>query len=175
MTYIDDLIARLDKGVSRGKDVYIAPNATVLGDVRLGDDVSIWHSATLRGDVNYISIGKGSNVQDNAVVHVSSVHAVTVGENVSIAHCVCLHGCTIGDNTLIGNGAIVLDGAEIGKHCIVAAGSVVPPNKKFPDGSMIMGNPAKVTRELSPEDIAMIEGNAEHYRQYKVVYIDRGI
>ncbi|MDR2869405.1 MAG: gamma carbonic anhydrase family protein [Deferribacteraceae bacterium] len=168
-------IKRLEKGPTIGKAVYIAPNATVLGDVSLGDDVSIWHSAVLRGDVNFIKLGHGSNAQDGAVLHVGADRPVVVGDNVSIAHCVCLHGCTIGDNTLIGNGAIVLDGAEIGSNCIVAAGSVVPPGKKFPDGSMIMGNPAKVTRQLTGLDLDMIARNSAHYRQYKMIYLEKKI
>jgi carbonic anhydrase/acetyltransferase-like protein (isoleucine patch superfamily) len=155
-----------------GERVFIAPNATVIGDVRIGDDSSIWFGAILRGDIHYIEIGKCTSIQDGSVVHVTAkTHPTVVGNYVTVGHAVKLHGCVIEDNCLIGIGAIILDGATIGYGSIVAAGSVVPPNKKFPPKSLIMGAPAKVKRELSDEEVEALKKHAIKYVGYKDMYL----
>lgn len=143
--------------------VFIAPGAIVLGDVTLGEDVGIWYHATVRGDRAPIVIGNRSNVQDNAVVHVDAKYPVTIGENVTIGHSAIIHGCEIGDNSLIGMGAIIMNGARIGKNCIVGAGALVTQNTIVPDNSLILGNPAKVKREVTSEEIAASLHNAQVY------------
>ena len=143
------------------KSVYIAKNATVVGDVELGENVNIWYGAVLRGDCGKITIGEGSNVQDNSVLH----EKVTMGKGCTVGHAAILHGCTIGDNCLIGMGAIVLDGAKLGNDCLVAAGSVVTGKVDAPDGSLILGNPATVVKPLRPEQIEATRQNGLHYIQ----------
>ncbi|MBO5690923.1 MAG: gamma carbonic anhydrase family protein [Spirochaetaceae bacterium] len=145
------------------ENVFVAWNAEVTGQVSIAEDASVWFSASIRGDMNSISIGKGSNVQDNCVIHTDSNRPTIVGDNVTIGHGAILHSCTIGNNTTVGMGAIVLDGAKVGANSMVAAGSVVPPGKEFPDNSMIMGSPAKVAREMKPEEI---EGFSQNCRSY---------
>ncbi|MES2509375.1 MAG: gamma carbonic anhydrase family protein [Pseudomonadota bacterium] len=142
---------------------WVAGNAQVLGKVTLAEDVSVWFGVVIRGDTSSISVGKGSNIQDNSVMHADEGMPLTVGENVTVGHQVMLHGCTIGDNSLVGIGAIVLNGAKIGKNSLVGAGSLVTEGKEFPDGSMIMGTPAKVVRQLTPEQIEGLKKSAEHY------------
>ena len=144
---------------------YIAPGAIVLGDVTLGEDVNIWYHATVRGDRAPIAIGKGSNIQDNSVVHVDAGYPVTIGENVTVGHGAILHGCSIGDNSLVGMGAIIMNGAEIGKNCIVGAGALVTQGTRVPDNSLILGNPARVKRQLTEEEIAQNLRNAAFYVQ----------
>lgn len=140
--------------------VYLAPNATVVGDVQLENEVSIWYGAVLRGDMGTIHIGEGSNVQDNCVLH----EAVTVGKGCSIGHGAILHGCTVGDNCIIGMGAILLNGAVLGEHCLVGAGAVVTGKMNAPAGSLILGNPATVVKPLSQEQIDYIYADAQQYR-----------
>lgn len=142
---------------------YIAPGAVVLGDVTLGANVGIWYNAVVRGDRGPIVIGKGSNVQDNAVVHLDESFPVTIGENVTIGHGAIIHGCIIGDNTLVGMGAIIMNGAHIGKNCIVAAGALVPQGMEVPDNSLVIGSPAKVKRPITDEEIATSLRNARAY------------
>ncbi len=146
-----------------GKDVYIAETAQVIGDVVLGDGASVWFGAIVRGDSEKITIGRGSNIQDGAVLHADAGKPLVIGDNVSVGHMVMLHGCTVGDGTLIAIGAIVLNDVKIGKNCIVGANSLVTEGKEFPDGSMIMGSPAKLMRELAPEQIAGLGGISGHY------------
>lgn len=142
---------------------WVAGNAQVMGDVRLGENVSIWFNTTLRGDNDPITIGEGSNIQDGSVLHTDEGVPLTIGRNVTVGHMVMLHGCTIGDESLIGIGAVVLNGAKIGKNCLVGAGSLVTEGKEFPDGSMILGSPAKVVRQLTPEQIEGLRYSARHY------------
>ena len=139
--------------------VYIAPNATVVGDVQLENAVSIWYGAVLRGDMGGIRIGEGSNVQDNCVLH----EAVTIGKGCSIGHGAILHGCTVGDNCVIGMGAIVLNGAVLGAHCLVGAGAVVTGKMNAPDGSLVLGNPATVVKPLTQAQIDYIYKDAQDY------------
>lgn len=150
---------------------YIAQGAVVLGDVAVGEDVGIWFHATVRGDRAPITIGRGSNIQDNCVVHVEPAHPVVIGENVTIGHSAVIHGCAIGDNSLIGMGAILMNGCKIGKNCVVGAGALVTQNTIIPDNSLVLGNPAKVKREVTSEEILSNIKNAVHYvaeaREYK--------
>lgn len=141
------------------KNIYIAPNATVVGDVVLENNVSIWHGAVLRGDMGAIRIGEGSNIQDNCVLH----EAVTVGAGCSVGHGAILHGCTVGDNCVIGMGAILLNGAVLGEHCLVGAGAVVTGKTNAPAGSLLLGNPAQVVKPLTQEQIDYIHKDAQDY------------
>ncbi|MDP2742484.1 MAG: gamma carbonic anhydrase family protein [Hydrogenophaga sp.] len=154
---LDGVAPRMDESA------WVADSAQVMGNVVLGEDSSVWFGSTVRGDNDPITIGCGSNVQDGCVLHSDAGMPLTIGENVTIGHQVTLHGCTIGDETLIGIGSTVLNGAKIGRHCLVGAGSLVTEGKVFPEGSMIMGRPAKVVRELTPEQIEGFRWSARHY------------
>ena len=145
------------------KKTYIAPGAVVLGDVELAEDCSIWYNAVVRADRAPIRIGRGSNVQDNCVVHVDTGYPVTIGEGVTIGHGAIVHGCSIGDNTLIGMGAILLNGCQIGSNCMIGAGALVTQNTVIPDNSLVVGNPGKIRREVTSEEAAGIRENAAHY------------
>ena len=145
------------------ESAWVADSAQVMGAVKIAADASVWFGCTIRGDTETIEIGEGSNIQDGSVMHADHGKPLKVGKNVTIGHMVMLHGCTIGDESLIGIGAVVLNGARIGKNCLVGAGSLVTEGKEFPDGSMIMGSPAKVVRELSPEQIQGLRMSAKHY------------
>ncbi len=142
---------------------WVADNAQVMGDVHMAADSSVWFSSVVRGDTATIRIGEGSNIQDGSVLHADVGTPLTIGKRVTVGHMVQLHGCTIGDESLIGIGAVVLNNAKIGKNCLVGAGSLVTEGKEFPDGSMIMGTPAKVVRQLTPEQIEGLRRSAQHY------------
>ena len=144
---------------------WVADSAQVMGHVTLAADTSIWFGTVVRGDTESITIGRGSNIQDGSVLHADVGMPLVVGENVTVGHKVMLHGCTIGDESLIGIGAIVLNGAKIGKNCLVGAGALVTEGKEFPDGSMIIGSPAKAVRQLSPEQIEGLRQSARHYTE----------
>ena len=152
-----------DKTPQIADSAWVADNAEVMGDVRLGENVSIWFNTTLRGDNDPITIGDGTNIQDGSVLHTDEGVPLTIGRNVTVGHMVMLHGCSIGDESLIGIGAIVLNGAKIGRNCLVGAGALVTEGKEFPDGSMILGSPAKVVRQLTPEQIEGLRYSAQHY------------
>ena len=141
------------------KTVYIAPDAVVTGDVVLHDGVNIWYGAVLRGDSGTITVGEGTNIQDRCVLH----EETTLGKNCTVGHGAIVHGCTIGDNTVVGMGAIVLTGAVIGKDCIIGAGAVVTGKTVAPDGSLLLGSPAKVVKSVTPEQIEENRHNAERY------------
>ena len=151
--------------------IVICPGAQVIGNVELGEDVSIWNGAVLRGDTDSITIGNNSNVQDNCVVHCTKGFPVEIGDNVSVGHGAVVHGCRLEDNVLIGMNATVLNGAHIGKNSIVGAGAVVSEGKEFPEGSLILGVPAKAVKKVTSEQIKMIQNNADNYvrlsKQYK--------
>ncbi|HOF52225.1 MAG TPA: gamma carbonic anhydrase family protein [Rhodoferax sp.] len=151
---------------------WVADSAQVMGNVELGEDASVWFGAVIRGDTEVIRIGQRSNIQDGSVLHADIGKPLTIGDDVTVGHKVMLHGCTIGDGSLVGIGAVVLNGARIGKGCIVGAGSLVTEGKEFPDGSMIMGSPAKVVRTLTPEQQQGLVMSAVHYvdnaRRFKV-------
>jgi carbonic anhydrase/acetyltransferase-like protein (isoleucine patch superfamily) len=142
---------------------WVADSARVIGNVSLGDDASVWFGVVIRGDTERIAIGRGSNIQDNSVVHADAGFPVSVGEGVTVGHQAMLHGCTIGDHSLIGIQAVVLNGAKIGRHCLVGAGALVTEGQSFPDGSLILGTPARVVRQLSPEQMQGLEKSAAHY------------
>lgn len=142
---------------------WVADSAEVMGNVRLAEDASIWFGAVVRGDCESISIGEGSNIQDASVLHADLGKPLVVGRHVTVGHQVMLHGCTIGDESLIGIGAVVLNGARIGRNCLVGAGALVTEGKEFPDGSMIIGSPAKAVRQLTPEQIEGLRRSAQHY------------
>jgi carbonic anhydrase/acetyltransferase-like protein (isoleucine patch superfamily) len=142
---------------------WVADSAQVMGQVRLEADSSIWFGAVVRGDTASIHIGPGSNIQDGSVLHVDKGRPLHIGARVTVGHMVMLHGCTIGDESLIGIGAVVLNGACIGRHCLVGAGALVTEGKTFPDGSMILGSPARVVRQLTPEQIEGLRQSAQHY------------
>ena len=144
---------------------FVAPGAVVRGEVHLAENSSVFYNAVLRGDRAPISIGEGTNIQDNCVVHVEYDLPVTVGKNVTVGHGAILHGCTIGDETLIGMGAIVLNGAQIGKSCLIGAGALVTQNAVIPDGCMAVGSPARVKRPLTPEEMDGLRQSAADYRQ----------
>jgi carbonic anhydrase/acetyltransferase-like protein (isoleucine patch superfamily) len=150
-----------------GRDVFVADGARVIGDVHLGDEASVWFGAVLRGDYMPIRVGARTNIQDNAVVHITSeISATTIGDDVTVGHAAIVHGCTIGNGCLIGMGSIVLDGAVIGDDSFVAAGSLVTPGTIVPAGSFVMGRPAKVVRPVSKADLAGIREAAKRYVQY---------
>jgi len=165
------------KGISPKIDpsVFIVDGADVVGDVEIGRDSSIWFGAVVRGDVNYVRIGERTNVQDNSVLHVTKeTHPLVLGDDITVGHGVVLHGCTLLGRSLIGMGAIILDGAEIPEDSMVGAGALVTENKKFPPGSLILGSPARVVRELKPEEIARIKRSADNYIGYAQNYRDGG-
>lgn len=155
------------------EQVYIAEGAKIIGDVEIGEDSSVWYNAVIRGDSNSIVIGENSNVQDNAVLHTSHSHALTIGDNVTIGHGAIVHGCTIRNNVLIGMGAIVLDGAVVEANCIIGAGALVTQNKVMPEGSLVLGNPAKVVRKISAEEKASIIKNAKEYVKEAKSYLKK--
>ena len=142
---------------------WVADSAQVMGRVALGEDASVWVGAVVRGATDSITIGAGTNIQDASVLHADFGKPLVVGARVTVGHQVMLHGCTIGDESLIGIGAVVLNGAKSGKNCPVGAGALVPEGKEFPDGSMIIGSPAKAVRELTPEQIEGLRQSALHY------------
>lgn len=142
---------------------FVAPNATVIGSVMVGDNVSIWFNAVLRGDNDVIAIGDNTNIQDGAVVHVDPGKPVKIGRGVTVGHKAVIHGCTIGDNTLIGINAVILNHARIGNNCIIGANALIPEGKIIPDGSLVVGAPGRVIKQLDEEQIAQLRRSAEGY------------
>jgi len=150
---------------------WIDPTAVVIGDVTIGERSSVWPNAVLRGDVNKITIGEETNVQDGSVLHVEhALHELILGNRVTVGHSVVLHGCTVEDDSLIGIGAIVLNGARIGRGSVIAAGALVPEGMQIPPGSMAMGVPAKIKREVTPEEQERFRVNAQHYVDLREKY-----
>ena len=158
------MIYQLDdrKPVFKG-DYFVAHNAAVIGSVVMEPNSSVWWSVTIRGDNDVITLGENVNVQDGSVIHTDGGVQVTLERNVSIGHLVMLHGCTIGENSLVGIGAIVLNRAVVGKNCLIGAGALIPENKVIPDGSLVLGVPGKVVRQLTPDEIALNTWIALHY------------
>ena len=155
-----------------GQKVYISENAAVIGNVILGDEVNIWFGSVLRGDMHYIKIGNRSNIQDNAVVHVTAAASPTnIGSDVTIGHGAIIHGCTIKDNCMIGMGAIIMDDAVIGAGSLVGAGALVPPNMKVPPKSLVVGMPGKVVREVRKEEYEMIIERPSEYIELASIYL----
>jgi carbonic anhydrase/acetyltransferase-like protein (isoleucine patch superfamily) len=161
-----DMVGRLRR---RG-GAMVADNATVVGDVRLGTDVGIWFGVTIRGDDSWIEIGDDSNVQECSVLHADPGFPLTIGRRVTVGHQVMLHGCTIGDGTLIGIQVVVLNGAVIGRNCLIGAGALITEGKQIPDGSLVVGAPAKVLRQLEPEHIERIKRDTDSYVRRAVSY-----
>ena len=155
------------KVVCKG-DYWIAPDAVVIGSVVLEPNASIWFGCVVRGDDDTITIGENSQLQDGCVLHVDAGYPVTIGRNVSVGHMAMLHGCTIGDGSLIGIKAVVLNGAKVGRNCLIGANSLVTEGKVIPDGSLVIGSPGKVVRQLSEEEMRENRANADHYvREFK--------
>ena len=154
---LDGIAPRIDGSA------WVADSAQVMGNVELAEGASIWFGAIVRGDTEEIRVGRNSNVQDGSVLHTDHEKPLTIGDDVTVGHKVMLHGCTIGDGSLIGIGAVVLNGAKIGKGCLVGAGSLVTEGKEFPDGSMIVGSPARVVKQLTPEQLGKLRLSAQHY------------
>lgn len=147
-----------------GDDCWIAPDANVIGKVVVEPGGSIWFGATLRGDNEIITVGAGSNIQENCVLHTDMGFPLTIGRNCTIGHKAMLHGCTIGEQSLIGMGATVLNGAKIGKNCLIGAGALITEGKEIPDGSLVMGSPGKVVRQMGDDQIAGLLKSATHYQ-----------
>ncbi|MDB9945961.1 gamma carbonic anhydrase family protein [Ascidiaceihabitans sp.] len=147
------------------EDTWVAADANLIGKVVMLAGASVWFGSTIRADHEIILIGEGTNVQENTVMHIDKGFPLTIGTNCTIGHKVMLHGCTIGDNTLIGMGATVLNGAKIGKNCLIGAGALITEGKEIPNGSLVMGVPGKVVRQLDDEAIAKLEASALHYQE----------
>ena len=173
MNLEDQLNRFLDSNPSIHPTAFVAPGTDVIGDVTLSAESSVWFQAVLRADINRIVIGPRSNIQDGAVIHLADDFGTHVGELVTVGHKAILHACTIGDEVLVGMGAIVLDGAEIGPRSIIGAGALVTGGKKFPEGSLIIGSPAKVVRTLSHDEQAGIKMWAEKYVALSRAYRER--
>ncbi len=157
-------IYRLDERLPRiDPSAWVADSAHVIGEVELGADCSVWFGAILRGDTALLRVGRGSNIQDGSVVHADTGQPTAIGEDVTVGHQAMLHGCTIGDGSLVGIGAVVLNGAVIGRHCLVGARALVTENKRFADGSLIIGSPAVAVRVLTEAQIAGLMASARHY------------
>jgi len=149
--------------VLEGNNHFVAANAAIIGNVKLRSESSVWFNCVLRGDNEWIELGERSNVQDGAVLHTDPGYPLIVGRDVTVGHMAMLHGCSVGENSLIGIGSTVLNGAKIGRNCLVGANALITENKSFPDGSLILGAPAKVVRKLNDEEIAANMESAEHY------------
>lgn len=157
--------------VTNGENVFVAPSATVIGNVRLEPNSSVWFGAILRGDIEPITIGRGSNVQDGSVLHTDPGRPLTIGKNVTIGHMVMLHGCTVGDNSLIGIGTTIMNGARIGADSIVGAHSLITEEKVFPNGVLIIGTPGQVVRELESAEINALANSAARYNEKAIEYL----
>jgi gamma-carbonic anhydrase len=158
-----------------GKNVYIAQGAVVLGDVTLGDHSSVWCNAVLRGDINRITVGHHTNIQDNAVLHLADDFPCMLGNYVTVGHAAVVHACNVGDQVLVGIGAIILDGAVIGEQSMIGAGALVTPGTRIPAGSLVVGSPAKVARELLPQERFGLRTLAEKYVRVAAYYLEHQI
>lgn len=152
-----------DRKLEAAGHYFVAPSADVIGSVRLGHNASVWFGAVLRGDNDWIVVGDGSNVQDGTIIHTDPGEPCVIGKQVTIGHGVLLHGCTIGDGALIGNRAIVLDGAVIGANCLIAAGALITPGMQVPEGSVVMGAPGKVVRQVADKDVQRMTRGCQAY------------
>jgi carbonic anhydrase/acetyltransferase-like protein (isoleucine patch superfamily) len=165
----------LDKGTSIAPSAYIHERAVIVGDVRLGANVSVWPCAVLRGDINYIEVGEGTNIQDGAVLHLADDHPVIIGKYVTIGHMAMVHACTIGDECLIGMNAVILSGAVIGKNSIIGAGALIKEHEVIPEGSLVVGNPGRIARVLDSKRREEIKSWAQEYIELAKGYKARGI
>ncbi len=162
-----------DKSPNIDASAWIAPDANIIGNVILGENTSVWFCATLRGDNEMIDIGAGSNIQESTVMHTDIGYPLIIGQNCTIGHKVMLHGCKIGNNSLIGMGAIVLNGAAIGNNCLIGAGALITENKIIPDGSLVMGSPGKIVRQLDVNGIQRLRDSALHYQKNAIIYREK--
>ncbi len=167
-----DIQQVLSKPIQKGKNVFIAPNATVIGNVSLGNDCSVWFGAVLRADSDSITIGDRTNIQDNAVIHVDPNEPATIGNDCIIGHLALVHGATLGNNVLVGMHSTVMNGAKVGNFCIIGANAMVPAGMEIPPYSMVVGTPAKIVKQLNPEHIQAIEKNAAVYVELAKEYIE---
>jgi gamma-carbonic anhydrase len=173
MSFRQQIEGFLLRGPTIPGTAWVAPGAAVIGDVTLGEESSVWYSAVLRGDINRVVVGPRSNIQDGAVMHVADEYESRIGELVTVGHKAILHACTLADEVLVGMGAIILDGAEIGPRCIIGAGALITGGKKIPEGSLVLGSPAKVVRQLSREEQDGIKVWATRYVTLSRVYLDQ--
>jgi len=148
---------------TEGEEYFIAPSASVIGKVRLDRNASVWWNAVLRGDMELITVGENSNIQDGCVLHTDVGFCCTVGKNSTIGHMAVLHGCTIGDNSMVGIGAVVLNGVTVGRNCIIGSNALIPDGKTIPDNSVVMGSPGKIVREATEADQAYIQETVDFY------------
>jgi carbonic anhydrase/acetyltransferase-like protein (isoleucine patch superfamily) len=168
---MSEILAYDGKSPSIAPSAWIAPGAVVVGDVRIGEGSSVWFQSVVRGDVHHVRIGARTNIQDLSMVHVTGgTHPCVIGDDVTVGHRVVLHGCTVGDRCLVGIGAIVLDGAVLEPESMVGAGALVPPGFVVPSGKLVLGAPAKVRRDLSPEERAFFRASSERYAGYAARY-----
>lgn len=176
---MDKLLAQFEtflrKKPTIGKNVYIAKGAVVFGDVTLGDHSSIWYNAVLRGDINRIAVGHHTNIQDNSVLHLADDFPCIVGNYVTVGHSAIVHACTIGDEVLVGMGATVLDGAQIADQCLIGASALVTAGTQIPAGSLVLGSPAKVVRQLTPDERTKLKTWAEKYVRYAAYCLEHNI
>ncbi len=172
---MSDLTQQLDRFLRSkpvfGPGVFVAPGAVVIGAVTLGESTSIWFNAVLRGDINRIEVGHHTNIQDNAVLHVADDWPCVVGNYVTVGHAALVHACVVGHETLIGMGAVVLDGAEIGSQCLIGAKALVTQGMRIPDGSLVVGAPAKIKRALSPQEREHLKASADKYSEAAAYYV----
>ena len=154
-----------DKKTKNFGENWVAPNAVVIGNVTLEKNTSVWFNATIRGDIENIHIGEGSNIQDGSVLHTDPGYPLKIGKNVTVGHLVMLHGCTIGDNSLIGIGVVILNNAKIGNNCVIGAKSLITENKEIPDNSLVVGSPGRVIRKVTDEEVKAIKENAIRYQE----------
>jgi carbonic anhydrase/acetyltransferase-like protein (isoleucine patch superfamily) len=162
------------KGPGLGSGSFVAPSADVIGNVTLKSGASVWFNAVIRGDNEEIIIGENSNIQDGSILHADPGFPLVVGANVSVGHCAMLHGCHIGDDCLIGIHSVILNGARIGKNCVIGANALVAEGKVIPDGSVVLGSPGKIVRQIRPEEMRMISENARDYAQ-RATRFERGL
>ena len=158
-----------------GKRIFVAPGADLIGEVRLAEDSSVWFNTTLRGDLEPITVGRGSNVQDGSTLHTEKGIPTVVGENVTIGHNCVIHGCAIGDGTLVGMGSVILSGAKIGKNCLIGGGSLVTGGMDIPDGMLVLGSPAKIVKPLTESVIERVHRNSSSYVAKKDEYLAQGL
>jgi len=164
-----------DKKVKNLGENWVAPNASIIGDVTLEKNTSIWFNTTLRGDVENIFVGEGSNIQDGSVLHTDPGYPLKIGKDVTIGHLVMLHGCTIDENSLIGIGTVILNGTKIGKNCIIGAKTLIAENKVIPDNSLVIGTPGKIIRQITIEEVKEIKDSAIHYQENWKKYLKSSI
>ncbi len=164
-----------NKTLKSEENSWIAPNATVIGDVILKKNSSVWFNVVLRGDIESITIGEGTNIQDGSVLHTDPGYPLKIGKNVTVGHLVMLHGCTIGDNSLIGIGAVILNNAKIGNNCVIGAKSLITENKEIPDNSLVVGSPGKVIRKITDDEAKAVKENAVRYQENWKKYIKLSI